>query len=517
MQSQKIITSLVLCGILSGCQNVQQGAEQAYKPAPATPPGRAEHKVINAAPISTEDFVTNRYTSSAIPNPFVVDTTAPDLWEVTRQNLHLDDALKHDAVAIQIAWYSKYSGHMRRITENASRYYQYVLSEVLKRGYPAEIALLPAVESHYDPEAYSTSHAAGMWQFIPSTADYYGLERNKSYDARKDIIESTQVALDYLGKLNARFNGDWLLTMAAYNAGGGTISRAIKNNEKAGKPTDFWSLDLPKQTRIYVPRILAISAFVKEPGKYKMPLPPIKNAPYFDVVRTNGDLTVKQAASLANARMSELKQLNPGIIRNIEGAKPERLLLPIKKADNLRIALGTKPESNTPAYADTAKANSTVALNAQQVSAAPSLPLINTNDSSAPLSKPKRRVHSISTDTDKYSADSTIHHKVQSGDTLWSISRKYNVTLEQISLWNNMRSNSPLVAGKHIRISALPSDLASDQAEALRKINYLVRADDSLTDIAQRYNVSVSSIRQWNSLDKSDRLQPGQALTLYIN
>jgi membrane-bound lytic murein transglycosylase D len=126
-------------------------------------------------------------------------------------------------------------------------------------------------------------------------------------------------------------------------------------------------------------------------------------------------------------------------------------------------------------------------------------------------------VHSISTDSNRYSADSTIHHKIQSGDTLWSISRKYNVKLEQIALWNNMRSNSPLVAGKHIRISALPSDLASDQAEALRKINYLVRADDSLTDIAQRYNVSVSSIRQWNRLDKSDRLQPGQALTLYVN
>ncbi len=516
MQSRIILPSLVLCGILSGCQNVQQPADQAYTPAPSTPPGRAAHKIITA-PLNTDDFITNRYTASTAPNPFTVDTSAPDLWEVTRQNMRLDNAIEHDAVAIQIAWYSKYSGHMRRITENAARYYQYVLSEVLKRGYPAEIALLPAVESHYDPEAYSPSHAAGMWQFIPSTAAYYGLKRSKDYDARKDIIESTQVALDYLGKLNARFNGDWLLTMAAYNAGGGTISRAVKVNEDAGKPTDFWSLDLPKQTRIYVPRILAISAFVKEPQKYKMPLPAIKNAPYFDVVDTKGELTVKQAATMANARMAELKQLNPGITRNIENAKPERLILPIKKADNLRVALGAQPTSSQPAYADKSDSRNTLALNSTQVAAASIIPLVNTNDSKAPLSKPQRRIHSITSDSSQLTNSRLTLHKVESGDTLWSISRKYNVNLEQIAAWNNLNPSSPLIAGRNIRIGEIGNNLASDQAAALQKINYLVRTDDSITDIAQRYNVSVNSIREWNRLNKSDRLKPGQALTLYVN
>ena len=200
--------------------------------------------------------------------------------------------LAHEAVVTaRAAEYGRSPQQVERIFRRGKPYLAYILSEVQKRNFPTEIVLLPFVESGYDPFAYSHGRAAGMWQFIPGTGKMYGLKQDWWYDGRRDVVASTQAALDYLDYLQQQFDGDWLLAMAAYNSGSGTVSKAIRKNRKAGKPTDFWHLQLPQETAAYVPKLLAISNIVRRPAKYNVSLAPIELAPTFTVVDTRGNWT----------------------------------------------------------------------------------------------------------------------------------------------------------------------------------------------------------------------------------
>ena len=190
-----------------------------------------------------------------------------DLWQLTRTNLKFNKSHTRARVKAEITSYNRYPPHMTAVTKQASPYYYYVLKEVLARGLPSEVALIPVIESLYDPNAYSYGKASGIWQIIPSTAKYLGLKMNNWYDGRRDLIHSTATALDYLERLNKRFKGDWMLTFAAYNGGGGTVSKAMRINREKGLPTDYWSLKLPRETTRYVPKILAVAALVKSPKK----------------------------------------------------------------------------------------------------------------------------------------------------------------------------------------------------------------------------------------------------------
>ena len=190
-----------------------------------------------------------------------------DFWQLVRRDFR-PSATQHEAISKQLAKYAKKPRLIERTLERGKPYLAYIRHEVEKRGLPAEVIFVPFVESGYDPFAYSYGRAAGLWQFIPSTGKYFGLEQDWWYDERRDVIASTDAALDYLEKLQNQFNGDWLLAFAAYNAGGGTVRNAIKRNRKAGKPTDFWNLDLSAETSAYIPKLLAISRIINDPQRY---------------------------------------------------------------------------------------------------------------------------------------------------------------------------------------------------------------------------------------------------------
>lgn len=271
-----------------------------------------------------------------------------DVWDITRQNLTLTKSYSKARVVKEIKRFNRNPYHMKKVSKQAAPYFHYVMQEVIKRGFPAEVALLPVVESLYNPNAYSSGKASGIWQFIPSTAKYFGIEISPWYDGRRDVITSTGKALDYLAKLNKRFGGDWMLTFAAYNAGEGRVSRAIRKNRKQELATDYWSLALPEETRHYVPRILAIGAIVQNPEQYKVNIPKIANTPYFEEVSLQGQIDLTKVAQLLNIEKSLVLKLNPGFKRNISAHQTEStLLVPVDKVQMIAMAEASayKPDS----------------------------------------------------------------------------------------------------------------------------------------------------------------------------
>ncbi len=265
------------------------------------------------------------------------------LWDRVRKNFAMIKRLKtKDNPRIQqfVKQYRANNQHMMKLSSQASPYMYYILEQLETRGMPTELALLPMIESAFQPQATSNKGAAGLWQFIPSTGRHFGLRQDSWYDGRRDVTASTKAALDYLQGLHRMFNRDWLLAIAAYNAGEGTVQKAIKKNKKAGKPTDYWSLPLPKETKEYGPKLLALAEVVAYPEKHEVSLPPIENKPYFGKVNPGKVLDFNKVAKLANVDVGIIKRLNPGYRKASTHPKgPQQILLPLENieefADNL--------------------------------------------------------------------------------------------------------------------------------------------------------------------------------------
>ena len=270
-----------------------------------------------------------------------------DVLDRIRVGSQLPD-VDHPWVRAELDWYVRNGEYMGRVFARAQRYLHYIADEVESRGLPMELALLPVVESAFNPFAYSRSHASGLWQFIPGTGKRFDLKQDWWQDQRRDVLDSTRAALDYLTYLHQMFNGDWMLAVAAYNYGSGNVTRAIRRNESLGRDTDFFSLSLPGETRAYVPKLLALGQIVRHPEAYGIALPPIPDAPYFEVVETGGPVDLRLAAELAGVDVEELHALNAGWNQWVTGPDgPHRLLIPAV------VAPAFNEEANVAALAQT--------------------------------------------------------------------------------------------------------------------------------------------------------------------
>lgn len=264
-----------------------------------------------------------------------------DLWERIRNGMGLPKPDRTE-ITSEIEWFSLKQAYFDVVADRARPYLHHIVEEVERRDMPLEIALLPIIESAYQPTAYSPKGAAGIWQFIPGTGKRFGLKENAWYDGRRDVMASTEAALDYLNILHERFDGDWLLAIAAYNCGEGAVENAIERNRRLGRSTDFWSLDLPGETQVYVPKLLAISSIVADPSEYQLTLNPIPNRPYLKEVHTGGQISLDKAAALANMTVAELRSLNPGLKGSTtDPAGPHKLVLPIHKAEKFQQRLAS--------------------------------------------------------------------------------------------------------------------------------------------------------------------------------
>jgi peptidoglycan lytic transglycosylase D len=452
-----------------------------------------------------------------------------DLWQQMRDGFSLEDA-NHDQVRRQIGAYTRNPAQVEKVFERASPYMAYILDEVQQRGYPTSLALLPFVESGFDPFAYSHGKAAGLWQFIPGTGKLYGLKQDWWYDGRRDVVASTQAALDHLGALHDEFDGDWLLALAAYNAGSGTIQAAIDRNQRAGKPTDFWHLGLPRETTEYVPRLLAIREIVRNPERYGVTLADIEPTPAFAMVDIDGQIDLGIAAKLAGMKTGELLQLNPGFNRLATHPNgPHQLAIPVDKLDTFVDNLDNLPdEKRTHSVRHTVKHGETLSGIAAHFSTTvsslqqsnhlrgsvirPGQDLLVSSAVAAPNQLallPQQRVTGRS-------ASGTITHTVRSGESLWNISRKYDVSVRQLLAWNRLSNHSVIKPGQKLRIQG---NHASAQAETrqIRTIRYTVKQGDTLYSIARKYSVTINDLRHWNKLPSSNHLLPGQRLELHIN
>ena len=380
------------------------------------------------------------------------DEPAPgDLWVRIRSGFAMRD-LDSPLVAKHEQWYASRPDYMARMTDRARRYLHHITEEVERRGMPSEIALLPMIESAFNPGAYSTSRASGIWQFIPSTGKHFGMEQNWWYDGRRDVISATNGALDYLQKLHGMF-GDWELALAAYNWGEGAVQRAQARNRKRGLPVNYTSLKMPNETRNYVPKLLAIKNIIASPASFGLVLQDIPDEPYFAAVATSKHMDVKLAAQLADISIDEFEALNPAHNRPvILQDSSDLILLPIDAVETFSANLENydKPLVSWQAYQpkkgerldrlaprfglSVAKLKSVNGLSGRtQVSTGQILLVpVNENESEEGDEFAAFNMHLAPS----YDSGRTIRHIVRKGDTLGGLARRYHISINQLKQWN---------------------------------------------------------------------------------
>ena len=458
-----------------------------------------------------------------------------DIWESLRAGFALPNE-DNRRIEVQRNWYISHPDYMKRVVDRSARYLWHIQQELKKRNMPSEIALLPIVESAYDPFAYSHGRAAGLWQFIPSTGRVYGLEQDWWYDGRRDVVDSTNAALDYLQRLQRRFKGDWLLALAAYNSGEGTVSHAQKRNRKKGRPTDFWSLDLPKETRAYVPKLIALKQLAKNPQHYSLELKPLPDQARFEIIDTRGQIDLAVAAELAGIKLDTLYMYNPGYNQWATPPDgPHRLLIPAENAGQFRTALAQLPPEKRIKWlrhriksgetlshiarhyhTTTAALNAANDLHGSSIRAGKHLmvPVASQGQENYRLSADQRRDRQ----QNRSRGGQKTRHRVTSGDTLWDLSRLYKVKVRSLASWNSMAPGDPLKVGQTLVVwTQQPSSTNSHPGARIRPVFYKVRKGDSLSRISSRFRVSVSDLRRWNGLATKGYLKPGQNLKLYVD
>ena len=466
-----------------------------------------------------------------------------DIWERIGSKLILTRNVSEKTTASKLAWFARNQAYLDRVSVRAEPYLHYIVEELEKRNMPLDLALLPIVESAYNPFAYSRSRASGIWQFIPGTGRLYGLKQNWWYDGRRDIIAATDAALNYLQKLHQEFDGDWLLALAAYNSGEGNVSRAIRRNKKAGKPTDFFSLKLPRETRGYVPSLLAVAEIVANPGKYKIALKPISNTRHFKQVDIGSQLDLATAAELSELSIEELYTLNPGFNRWATDPKgPHRLLIPVDKATAFENKLATLSSDDRIKWQQhkIKKGESLGRIATHYRTDVSTLKQINRLKGNTirtgrslliPTAQKPLKHYSLSLDSRRYkglkrSGDGQRYvYTIKRGDNLWDIGRHYGISVKQLCAWNGISSKSILRPGKKLEIwveeetdkSAKVVHVAANKTSdgTPQHISYQVLEGDSLWLISQRFGVSVHQIKKWNNLANTRYIKPGQYLDIY--
>lgn len=435
--------------------------------------------LLSAAPLSQANDISyfspsfNMFDPSN-PNTVIFRMEEIDVWQRIRDGFAIPN-LESPLVTAQTEWYSSRPDYIQRTTTRASLYLFHVVQELEKRHMPTELALLPFIESAFNPHAYSSAKAAGMWQFIPSTGLDFNLKQNMFLDERRDVLASTDAALSYLQKLYGMF-GDWQLALAAYNWGEGSVQRAINKNRAAGLPTDFNSLSalMPAETRNYVPKLQAVKNIIAAPSDYSIALPKVENQPYFVTIDKTHDIDLKVAAQLAELSLDEFKALNPQFNRPvITGGADTQILL---------------PESNAKKF----KANI------------------------------KKWTSALS---------SWTAHTVQSArERIETIAAKFNTTPEALREANRIPPKMRLKAGSTILVpktaESMNSDISVEVLETARlavepdvpdsrKVYVKVGKRDSLASIAHRHKVSVADLKEWNNL-RSDSVARGKSLVLHM-
>lgn len=456
-----------------------------------------------------------------------------DLFERIRSGFVLAD-VDHEWVEREVRWFAGHPAYLDRTFKRGERYLHHIVSEIETRKLPLELALLPIVESAFNPVAYSRARASGLWQFIPATGRRYGLKQNWYYDGRRDVLAATTAALDYLEFLAAEFDGDWMLAVAAYNTGEANVARAIKRNKALGKPTDFFSLKLPRETRAYVPKLLAMRRIVNDPASHGLAFAPIPNRPYFAKVDVGGQIDLQLAAEMAELAQEELLALNPAFnhwVTDPDG--PHHLLIPVEREPQFTAAVAALPPDKRVrvVYHQVRRGDTLggiaskygISLAALRTANKIRGNLIHPGQDLLITAAPRgMNAALLAAQAESFSETPTRRspsgkHVVRRGDTLWSIARRHGVSLNSLADTNGLSRKDTLSVGQ---VLALPgtATLASTDPSAVnaRSTTYVVRRGDTLSRIADKFRIRLSDLLGWNELTKRSVIKPGQRLVMYI-
>lgn len=358
-----------------------------------------------------------------------------NIWDEIGSNLQFADNTNLPNVKEQIRWFQQHQDFLNRTIERGAPYIYYIYQETKRRHLPAELVLIPIFESGYSPSSRSYAHAVGFWQFMPRTAKLFNLKMNRWYDGRSDAIASTNAALKYFTYLHSFFDNNWFLAISAYDAGEGRIQRAILNNQRRGLSTDFWDLDVKQETLVYVPKLLALSAIIKNPERYGVQLLSVNNGPYFEQVQIPQQMDLKKAAKLAEVDSDTIKRLNPAFKRGVTDPDgPHVLLIPKNKVDIFKANLnGTpKPQTTEP----TTTEDSEVIIDKSTTA---STTKTKTTMSAKKSTKNNRAQSSINNTT---ITSSTIPYKTANGDTIYRVANHFHTTPEKIKAVNHLTGNT---------------------------------------------------------------------------
>ncbi|MBV8910012.1 MAG: LysM peptidoglycan-binding domain-containing protein [Gammaproteobacteria bacterium] len=468
--------------------------------------------------------------ASAASEPTQVAGLAPaqygDLFDRMRAGFKLEDAPDRHAVEQELQWYAANPEYLQRAFSRADLYLYYIVTELERRGMPLELALLPVVESAFEPYAYSRARASGLWQFIPDTGSKYGLKQDWWYDGRRDIVESTRAALDYLQSLHDQFNGDWLLAIAAYNCGEAMVERAAEMNRAAGRPVAFWDLWLPRETRAYVPKLLAMKRLVLTPETYGLAISPIPNQPYFARERTEGQVNLRLAAEIAGISPEELYELNPAFHRwATDPAGPHYLLLPVDAADvfaaniaelsaDQRLGVSHYAVRRGDSIASVAQHFHTTVNVIRELNDMPTGALAVGDDLRVPAAVTELpvKVMLAAARVDGRVRSARPHVQiVRRGETLWTIARRHGMNVNTLAMMNGLQPGDALRAGQRIRLGA-----GSGGHTARRRLVYTVRDGDTMTGIARLFQCSVPQLLAWNGLSSQSHIHTGQQLRIHL-
>ena len=474
MHKRKLFRSLIgltFAMTLSGCANLQPTS-------PGTLPSSTNTAAVNAS-VSSPETTTTRYDDTTPASPSVapaavlepvqipsglVDGQFISLWDVIRTGFTMNHFYNNQKVQNWVQFYSKDPTLIENITTQATPYLYNIVKQAQARNMPTEIVLLPIVESGFKPHARSWCGALGLWQLMPGTAKIMktGTE-NYWYNARESINESTTAALNYLQYLYNYFNGDWMLALAAYNSGPGTVQNAINYNSSHGLPTDFWSLDLPSQTQNYVPQLLALAIIINDPSHYGIALPQVPNKPLLGKAAIPKQMSLSQAAKFAGIGEDELKALNPAFTKNVTPPKSTgsyTLNLPVNKVSTFEENCAANPdETGLERYA---------------------------------LATENSRGYST--------------YRVHRGDTLVSVSHFTGISVTTLRSYNHLK-NSNIRTGQILRYPVSPTS-------AYKYVTYTVKSADTLAKIAHKYHVSVFDLMQWNDMSEHSHLRKGERIVI---
>ena len=473
-----------------------------------------EEKKSNIFQVSTDSDIEKKDSSSSISkmDSGLLALAQPlqlPIWHKIRNGYQLLPSNPPRSVAAFRREYLGRRKYLSIVLERSRPFIFYITEQLKLANMPLEIALLPIIESGYDPFAYSKSHAAGLWQFIPSTGEYFGLEQNDWYDGRLDVVNSTRAALEYLKYLYNHFDHDWFLALAAYNAGEGFINKRIMESLKSGLSGDYWSLKLPRQTSEYVPRLLAIADIVKNPQHYAVKLPHIPNRPFFDIILLKKQIEVSLLLQKGVLSMNNFSVLNAAILESITPPlRPYHLLVPTHKSEVIRTILHTWREETWRTRSEYSVVfGDTLSEIAKKHSVDVDWLMKTNNRTSDRLSIGETLIipnKGYLPSKEKETNDNFVYYQIVAGDSLSKIGHQFDMTVDEIKRINLLQ-NDLINVGQILRV------------QSARQIYYNIKSGNTLSGIAKKYGITVEQIIDWNNIQNSQLIHPGQTLLIHLD